>query len=595
VEREAQSCDALCRQGNRLLSSGNAPEAISFYKQALAIRPDYAEIHANLSYALLTAGRADEALAACRRAVALRPDLALAWNNLGHILLSHNQYAEAADAFRQAIRLRPNLLEAAYNLGNALCAIGKNEEAITLYRQVIAQRPDFAQAHSNLATVLADLGQIERAMDCFEEGLRAQPCHPGLASSQVFTAHFNPAFDRAALFEQYKRWNRLHGAFPDAAGPHDNDPSPDRRLRIGYVSPDFKRHAESFFTFPLLSRHDHANFEIICYADVSNPDSFTQHFQQCADRWQSIVGWSDERLAQTIRENKIDILVDLTMHMERNRLLAMARKPAPIQVTWLAYPGGTGLKTIDYRLTDPFIDPPGEQDRSFFEQSIRLPDCWCCYDPLSDLAVQTNRPPGPVRFGSLNHPRKINATTADLFCRVLSKVPDSSLIVLTGGPLHNQAIQLIAQKHGVAPHRIEFLATMPRDDYLKTYHRIDIALDAVPYNGMTTTCDALWMGVPVITLIGNTGPGRMGLSVLSALGMPELIAKTPQDFIRIAADMARDFPRLQTTRSSLRPRLTESPLMDSSRFARNVESAYRAMWRRWCDSAAVSSASARSA
>jgi protein O-GlcNAc transferase len=571
--------DELCRQGNRLLAAGDLNGAIRAYNQALNLRPDYAEVMANLCNTLALAGRADEAVLVGRKAVQIRPNLAIGWNNLGRALVDAQKPAEAITALQEAVRLRPDLPESAYNLANALCATGKIEQSLPWYHKALSLRAAFAEASSNLATALADLGQIELGSQAFEDGLAKSPMHAGLHSGHVYTAHFDPKFDRAQLLSQGRRWNDRHANFPRAS--HTNDRSPDRRLRIGYVSPDFRFHAESFFTLPLLSAHDHKNFEIFCYSDVIRPDSVTDKLKKTADHWRNTVGISDDQLAQTIRADGIDILVDLTMHMERNRLLAFARKPAPIQVAWLAYPGGTGLAAIDYRLTDSRIDPPGETDQFFAEKSIRLPDCWICYDPMSDLPPVQNRPPGPIRFGSLNHPRKHNRGTIELWMRVLKEVPDSQLIILAND---KSAILQMAEGHGIAPERIEFIARLPRNDYLETYRRIDIALDPLPYNGITTSLDSLWMGVPVLTLVGQTGPGRFGLSLLSMLGLTDWIAQTESEFIRLA----KEFSSRQDFRKDLRARMQNSPVMDSSRFARNVESAYRKMWNDWLTAAVTS-------
>jgi predicted O-linked N-acetylglucosamine transferase (SPINDLY family) len=356
------------------------------------------------------------------------------------------------------------------------------------------------------------------------------------------------------------------------------------------VSPDFRNHAESFFTVPLLSAHNHQDFEIFCYADVACPDGITARFRGCADVWRDIAGLTDEQLAQRVRRDKIDILVDLTMHMARNRLLAFARKPAPVQVCWLAYQGTTGLSAIDYRLTDPHIDPPGLFDGCCSEEPVRLPDAFWCYDPAASEPAASGTAvsalpvleKGHVTFGCLNNFCKVNGPVLSLWAQVLKAVDRSRLVLLAAeGSARRHTLDLLEQE-GVPPGRVTFVGRVPRPRYMELYHGIDIGLDTFPYTGQTTSLDAFWLGVPVITLVGQTPAARAGLSLLSNLGLPELVAQAPEQFVIIAAGLANDLPRLKDLRATLRDRLQNSPLMDAPRFAGNVEAAYRNMWQRWC-------------
>ena len=300
-------------------------------------------------------------------------------------------------------------------------------------------------------------------------------------------------------------------------------------------------------------------------------------------------GLSDESVATLVRDDQVDILVDQTMHMRGNRLLMFARKPAPVQVTWLAYPGTTGLATIDYRLTDPCLDPPGMFDAYYSEQSLRLNDTFWCYKPLT-TGLEPNLLPasgnGYVTFGSLNNFCKVNDSVLNLWSQVLKAVKDSRLLLRTPEGVARQRTLRIFANRGIASNRITFVGRQRRRDYLQTYHHIDIGLDTFPYNGHTTSLDSLWMGVPVVTLVGQTVVGRAGLSQLANLGLPELIAHGEDEFVEIAAKLACDRPRLNLLRSTLRTRLEQSPLMDAPRFARAIESAYRQMWQRWCESVA---------
>ncbi|MGO9467828.1 MAG: hypothetical protein ACLQVF_27130, partial [Isosphaeraceae bacterium] len=345
-------------------------------------------------------------------------------------------------------------------------------------------------------------------------------------------------------------------------------------------------HAMSFVTTPVLLAHDHEHFEIYCYADVARPDEITARLHSLADVWRNIAGLSDEQVSQRVRQDRIDILVDLTMHMAGNRLLAFARKPAPIQVSWLAYPGTSGVRTIDYRLTDRYIDPPGLHDHDYSEESIRLPDAFWCYDPLAGEPAVSALPAvenGSITFGCLNNFCKVNDSVLKLWAQVLKAVDGSRLLLLApGGSVRGRTLDLL-EREGVRRDRVTFVARQPRPRYLELYHRIDIGLDTFPYNGHTTSLDAFWLGVPVVTLVGPTPVARAGLSLLTNLGLSELVAETPDQFVSIAVALAGDVPRLCELRATLRDRLRASPLMDAPRFARMVEAAYREMWRRWCE------------
>ena len=470
----------------------------------------------------------------------------------------------------------PQLLEQALQRQQA----GQLDEAAQLYRGILARHPQQAGILNNLSTVLKDSGRIEEAVDLCRKAVAIQPGNAEIHSSLCYKLHFHPDYGREAAFRELCQWNRRHGR-TDFVGPA-GDRSPERRLRIGYVSPDFYGHAECFFVLPLLESHDRKNFQVHCYSSVRRSDKATELLKSCADVWHDVRELTDEQLAARVRSDGIDILVDLTMHMAFNRLLTFARKPAPVQVTWLAYPGGTGLDSIDYRLTDSWIDPPGESDRYYSEKSVRLPDCWCCYHPLADVPPAAARPPAPVTFASLNNPCKLNRPTLALWAKVLSSDSDSRLLLLVESANQRRQIAETFASAGIDPVRIEFTRHFRRGEYLRLYDRIDICLDPLVYNGITTTCDALWMGVPVVTRTGSTAPGRAGLSILSNLNMPELAADDDDRFVAIAAELADDFQRRAELRKTLRDRMARSPLMDARRFAANVEAAYRQMLRTWC-------------
>jgi protein O-GlcNAc transferase len=572
--------------GIALKDRGQVAEAIDCYRRALRLRPDDAEIHNNLGIALKDQGQVAEAVDCYRRALGLRPNYAEAHNNLGNALRGRGQVAEAIDCYRRALGLRPDYADAHNNLGIALKDQGRVEEAMASYRRALELRPDYAEADNNLGNVLRNQGRIAEAVDCYRRALQIKPDYVDAHSSLVYSLHFCPDIDAQALYEEHRRWDRRFAEpLARCVPPHANEVAPDRRLRIGYVSPDFRDHVVGHNLLPLFREHDRRQFEIVCYADVLRPDPLTECFRGYADAWRDIAGRADDRVARLVREDRVDVLVDLTLHMARNRLLVFARKPAPVQVTFAGYPGTTGLSAIDYRLTDPHLDPPGLDDPYYAEESIRLPDSFWCYDPLSEEPAVNALPAlgnGFVTFGCLNHFAKVNADVLGLWARVLRAVDRSRLLLLAPeGPHRGHALDRL-EGEGVSPDRVAFVAHQPRRPYLELYHRIDLVLDTFPYNGHTTSLDALWMGVPVVTIAGRTAVGRAGLSQLRNLGLPELIADTPEQFAEIAVGLAGDLARLAGLRGTLRGRMRGSPLMDAPRFARSIEAAYRAMWRCWC-------------
>ena len=363
-----------------------------------------------------------------------------------------------------------------------------------------------------------------------------------------------------------------------------------RRLKIGYVSPDFRGHSVAYFVEPLLKGHDRQAVEVFCYAEVTRPDTVTAHLQGLVDHWLVTVGLSDEELAERIRADGIDILVDLAGHTANNRLRVFARKPAPVQVTWLGYPNTTGLEAIDYRLVDAVTDPVGEADAWASETLVRLEGGFLCYGGLKDAPEPTVPPclkTGTVTFGSFNNPAKVSAATFDAWATLLSRLPQARLL-LKGKPFADAATRALflarLGERGVAAERVELVAWLPGTAaHLALYHRVDIALDPFPYNGTTTTCEALWMGVPVVTLRGDRHAGRVGASLLSQIGLTDLIANSVEEYVEIALALARNPGRLDDLRRALRPRMAASPLCDGRAFARKMEAAFRTMWQVWCE------------
>jgi protein O-GlcNAc transferase len=571
--------------GNALRERGQVDEAVTACRRALDLNPNFLEAHNSLGNALREQGQLDDAIAAFHRALALKPDLPEAYNNLSLALRERGRLDDAVAACRRAIELKPDSPGAHNNLGLALKELGQLDEAMAAYRCAIELKPDLSEAHNNLGNALRDQGELDEAMAAYRRALQIQPDYVGAHGNLVCTLHFHPGHDDGTISEEHRRWNRqFSDPLQPYVLPHANDRGLERRLRVGYVSPDFWDHAVGRYVLPLFEQHDRERFEIRCYSGVARPDWMTERLRALAGEWRNTVGVSDTRLAEIIREDAVDILVDLAMHTAGNRLPVFARRPAPVQVAWLAYPGSTGLHSIGYRLTDACMEPPGEKPPWSVEEPVRLADCWCCYDPIGE-SPEINALPalsaGGVTFGSLNNFAKVHEGVLALWARVLEAVKGSRLLMFCPEGRTRERVRAFFGLRGIATERLELAAFLPRREYLKLYQRIDIGLDPFPCNGMTTTCDALWMGAPVLTLQGRMPVSRAGLSLLSSVGLGNLAADSEDDYVRMAVELAGNLPRLADLRATLRARMQASPLMDAPRFARNVEAAYQSMWERW--------------
>ena len=572
--------------GEAYRAMGRLDDAVASYRQALALQPDYSEAHNNLGNVLRDRGALNEAIAEYQHAVRLKPDFAKAHNNLGLALASRGEFEEAAAAHRRALEIQPAYPEAHYNLSIVLAEQGRPDEALRVYRRAQQLDPGHPKAHNNLAVALLRQGELNEAIAVFRRALVLGPDDADLHSNLVHALHLHPDSDRSTIAAERQRWNQQFSqALKKFILPHANDRKPDRRLRIGYVSPDFCSHPVSFFFAPLLEAHDREQFEIFCYANLAKPDHVTKRLRRASDAWRDVHPMSHAQMAETVRNDGIDILVDLAMHTGGNRLPVFARKPAPVQVSWLAYPGTTGLEAIDFRLSDGHLDPEGEDETGPGGKIVRLPDCWCCYEPIVEFPAVEPLPAestGVVTFGSLNQFCKIHDGLLHSWGRLLTEVPNSRLRMICPEGQARERIGDMLTAHGVAPERVELIKPRPWADYVRLFACIDVALDSFPCNGSTTTCHSLWMGLPVVTRTGSRVVSRASSTLLHAVGLPELVAHSEEEYVKIAADLAGNLPRLTELRRTLRSRMGASVLMDAPRFARNVEAAYRGMWRQWC-------------
>jgi protein O-GlcNAc transferase len=600
---------------------GEQEAALASYREALRLNRESAQTHGNMGIVLNELGQRAAACEAYSEALRLKPDDASILCDFGMLLEGHGEFDEAFEMFRRAIELRPDFAEAYFSLGSVFQSVRLPEQAIAAYERALELKQDYAVALNNLSVLYCDMSQPDRALEYAERGLllapdmgalyanrqialhaqgrsdeaitagaRAVELRPNDAaeySNYLYTLNFHPTYDAATIFAEHKKWALRHAEPLSArAAGHANDRSPNRRLRIGYVSPYFRQHAVNFFTEPILASHDHEHFEVFCYVDMVGPDATTARLKRMADHWREVRFTSDEDLAQQIRDDRIDILVDLTGHIGGNRLLLFARKPAPVQVTYIGYQNTTGMSAMDYRLTDERADPPGLTDQYYTERLVRLERAFFCYQPSEDGPAVTPLPAlanGYVTFGSFNNFAKVTSAVREAWWRILERVEGSRLLVLAyrGGYLETQ-LKRDAFERGIDPARIELFNKRPRLDYLALVNRADISLDPFPFNGHTTTCDAIWQGVPVVMLEGQTYVSRFGGSVLANVGLESLIAHSVDEYVETAVTLAANRDRLVALRGQLRETMAASPLLDHVGFTRNLERAYRQMWHAWC-------------
>ncbi len=587
IQLQPNHARARLVMGNTLQEAGRLEEAIAAWKSAIQIDPSLAMAHCNLGTALKEGGQINAAITAWKRAIELDPKLAIAHSNLGAALKSIGNYEEALAAYDRAIELEPDYAEAHANLAELLRRKGRLEDAAAEANTAIQLRPDLAEAHNHLGTIYKAMGTIDPAIASYRKALSLRPNVPLTRSNLLFALQSQPNQDAAAIFREHRLWDRIHGR---AAGYQSvrfaNDRNPDRRLRIGYVSPDFRDHSVASLIELPLANHNPDVVEVTCYADLDKPDAVTERLKPLAHRWRDITRQRDERVAELIRSDQIDILIDLTGHTGENRLSVFALKPAPVQVTYVGYPDTTGLSAIDYRLSDAYADPPGLTDMYHSEQVVRLPDSFLSFRPASEaLEAPVATPPasGPFVFGALNSFGKVNDPLLDWWAAILIALPESRLLAnCPPGSTRLQTQSRLAQR-GVDSSRVEFVSRLPRRQYLQLYSQMHLALDTFPYHGTLTTLESIWMGVPVVTLAGQRHVSRVGVSILSNLGFSQLIASTAEQYIQFAVELAKDPASLAAMRSGLRQRMQQSVLMDGVRMARNLESAYRQMWTTWCE------------
>jgi len=566
---------------------GQREEGMSLLNRAIEVKPDFASAHSNLGNALKELGQLKKAEQCYRRALMLKPDHPDACSNLGLVLGLQDRLDEAEECLRKALLLRPDRPDDLARLGQVLYMQGKQDEALHCYRRTLELKPDHRATCQNLGLHHTERGNLDEAIALYRNMLALTP-HRTAHSNLLLCLNYHPGISQEEIFREHLQWDLLYGRDEaEKALPHRNDRSPERLLRIGYVSPDFGQHPIGFFLSSVLPAHDRGHFQIYSYSGRSKEDDLTVRLRKSSDVWRVTKPIGDDQLAEQIRADGIDILVDLSGHTRENRLATFAQKPAPVQMTWAGYVGTTGLSAIDYLISDRFESPEGAE-KYCCEKILRLPNGYLCYEappyapPVSPLPALEN---GFVTFGCFNNPAKVTPQTVVLWARILRELPTARLLLKYKGyddrEMADRLLSLFANE-GVEGHRIELSGMAPNPELLACYQRVDIALDPFPYSGGLTTMEALWMGVPVVTLAGERFCSRHSVSHLSVVGVPELIAADADNYLAIALGLARDLPRLASLRASLRERMAGSPMCDAAGFTRDLENAFRAAWRTWC-------------
>jgi protein O-GlcNAc transferase len=561
---------------------GRPEEVVEICRHALQINPDFAHAHINLGAALKDLGRLQEAEASCRRAVQIRPDLADAHYNLAGVLCELGRLEEACDTFRRALAIKPDLPDAYCILGGALRNLGRLTESEASLRQALQIKPDFAEGFNNLGSVLLDLGRLDEAQACYRQALQKKRDFADAHSNLLFCLNYSQRSAEECL-EEARQYGRMVAAKVGQRFEAWRCASSPSRLRVGLVSGDLRQHPVGYFLETWLAHVDPGALELYAYATAPNEDGLTARIKPRFAAWRQLRGKNDEEAARLIHDDGVHVLIDLAGHTAHNRLPVFAWKPAPLQASWLGYFATTGVTEIDYVIADPWTLPL-QEERYFTERVWRLPRTRLCFT-VPDVALEVSDLPalanGYVTFGSFNNLTKVNDAVVALWSRVLGAVPGSCL-VLKAGQLNEVPVrQEVARRfaaHGVAEDRLVLEGPAPRSEYLAGYGRIDIALDPFPYTGGTTSAEALWMGVPVLTLAGSRMVSRQGVGLLMNAGLPEWVAETPEDYMERAVRHAGDLRRLASLRAGLREQVLASPLFDGKAFARDFERELKAIW-----------------
>ncbi|KPA15716.1 O-linked N-acetylglucosamine transferase, SPINDLY family [Candidatus Magnetomorum sp. HK-1] len=590
LSRNPRHPDALHLLGLIAGQRGQLDQAINLIQKAIDIFDRESSYHSNLAIFLARSGALDLSIEAYQKALTLCPDDPGILNNFGMALYYQKKFEQSRDCFHHVLTLKPNYYEARIHLAMVYESMNRIDDSINCCQYVIAKskmKSHLSMAFNQLGNAYLKKAMLSSAIKAYKSALENDNGHQQIWSNYLLVLNYDPAQSVDKIFDTHKDWGNLMAKKLPKNSFHSNMPDEKRPIRIGYVSADFRTHPVSFFIEPVLKHHNEQKYEVYCYADVQKPDIITNRLSKYQNIWKNISGYSNAAVSELIKSDGIDILIDLSGHTAKNRLSVFAEKPAPIQVSYLGYANTTGLKLMDYRLTDIYTDPKGSE-KYYTEELVKIDPCFCCYQPpdqsidVSDLPALKN---GFITFGAFHNLIKVSEQTLLLWVNLLKSIPNSRLILqsitLSDAASVNSFRQWFESK-GIKPHRIEFLGYQSFENYLIKHHDIDILLDTQPWSGHTVSCHGLWMGVPIMTLEGNRHAGRMVGSILTALGLEDWISKTHIEYIQKMIFWSKEQERLAMLRQYIRSRMIQSSICNGLRFTQKLELVYQQMWWKWC-------------
>lgn len=583
---------ALTDLGTKVKLEGDIEQGVAYYKKALYYNWHYADAMYNLGVAYGEMLKFDMAIVFYELAFHFNSQCAEACNNLGVIYKDRENLDKAVECYQMALSIKPSFSQSLNNLGVVFTVQGKMDAAASMIEKAIIANPTYAEAYNNLGVLYRDAGEISRSIEAYEQCLKIDPDSRNAGQNRLLAMNYINEGDDDKLYEAHRDWGQRFMRLYSQYTSWDNPKDPERPLVVGYVSPDFFTHSVSYFIEAPLAHHDSMSFKVIIYSAVVKADAKTLRFREKVIKkggmWRDIYGIDEKKVAQMVREDKVDIFVELTGHTANNKLGTMACRPAPLQVTWIGYPNTTGLPTIDYRITDAFADPPDTRQKHV-EELVRLPDSFLCYTPSSEAGSVSAAPAlsnGFVTFGSFNNLAKITPKVLQVWAKILCAVPNSRLVVkckpFCCDSIRHKFLSTLEQL-GVEPVRVDLLPLiLLNHDHLQAYALMDVSLDTFPYAGTTTTCESLFMGVPCVTMAGNVHAHNVGVSLLSKVGLGNLVAETEDQYVELAIQLASDVSALSNLRMTLRDLMIKSPVCDGAKFTLGLEEAYRNIWHRYC-------------
>lgn len=573
--------------GNLLQRHNYRQKAINEFREVIRLNPNYHEAYFRLGMLFSELGKLEDSIFCYKKAFEIKPDDVRVVNNLTDIYNRLKKFDEAEEMARKTLELTPNLAEAHGNLGNVYKNQGNYEKAEFHFKEALKSHPEDSKILYHLGATLLFSNRAQEAASHLKKSMEQDPTFHHAHSSYVYALNYFEEPTKQEIFEAHCDWGKQQ-----SKGVQDNtwswiDRNPDKKIRVGFVSPDFRAHVVALFIQQLFSHYDKKQFEFYGYAEVANPDGFTSKFMGQLDGWRTTIGLTDEMVYETIKKDKIDILVDLAGHSAGNRLVAFSMKPAPVQVSYLGYINTTGLNTIDYRFADEWVNP--EESQQFYSEKLyRLPNSFTCYEPIHPCPEVTETPAlknGYITFGCFNNTNKLTPKVIELWCGILKAVPDSGLLLksshLADEDTCKRFLNLFSE-YGISKDRVQLEGPSEIYDYMAAYSKIDIALDPFPHNGGTTSHDALWMGVPMISLEGDRYVSRFGVTILNNLGYPDWIAKDEEEYIEIAKNISSNIDQLNDIRLNLRQKMASSPLCDGKAFAGHFGNAIKTIWKDFC-------------